>query len=288
MDMDPGGEMQLGTGRGSRGKVAVVVLVLIAGGAGFAAWQMYGQARQAGMQRDRAIAEQRANAEQVDRGKKAESRLAECTTGLDAEKATRGQTEKLASDTAANLDATRAELEELRKEHADNEKTVAAFKAIGDKLRKMIDAGKIQLTIRSGRMIVKLPAEVLFPSGSADLSKDGQTHLGEVAGALRQFPDRKFMISGHTDNIPVGDKRFKDNWELSTGRALTVLQFLVSKGMRPNRLVAAGHGEFEPLYTNSTEAGRRENRRIEIVLMPSTAELPKIPPPAPAASAKAK
>jgi hypothetical protein len=55
--------------------------------------------------------------------------------------------------------------------------------------------------------------------------------------------------------------------------------------------VAAGHGEFEPLYTNSTEAGRRENRRIEIVLMPSTAELPKIPPapaPAPAASAKAK
>lgn len=282
MDMEPGSEMH-GAGRGSRGKAAVVVLVLIAGGAGFAAWQMYGQVKQ----RDRVIAEQGVSAEQIERGKKAESKLAECTAGLDAEKATRGQTEKLASDTAANLDATKAELEELRKEHADNEKTVAAFKAIGDKLRKMIDAGKIQLTMRSGRMIVKLPAEVLFPSGSAELSKDGQAHLAEVAGALKQFPDRKFMISGHTDNVPVGDKRFKDNWELSTARALTVLEHLVSKGMRPNHLVAAGHGEFEPLYTNATEAGRRENRRIEIVLMPITAELPKIPP-APAASAKAK
>jgi chemotaxis protein MotB len=283
MDTGPDNGMDLGTGRGSGGKSAIVVLVLIAGGAGFAAWQMYGQSKQAAMQRDKAVAEQRANGDAFDQVKKSESKLAECTIGLEAEKATRAQTEKLASD----LDATKAELEELRKEHAENEKTVAAFKAIGDKLRKMIDAGKIQVTIRSGRMIVKLPAEVLFASGSADLSKDGQTHLAEVAGALKQFPERKFMISGHTDNIPVGDKRFKDNWDLSTARALTVLQHLVSKGMRPNRLVAAGHGEFEPLYTNSTEAGRRENRRIEIVLMPSTAELPKIPP-APAASAKAK
>jgi chemotaxis protein MotB len=284
METEPNTEMELGTGRRSRGTMLTAVLVLIAGGAGFGAFRMYGQATEARAERDKLIAVQKTNED-------VQAKLAQCKTGLDAEKATRGQNEKLASEMAANLDATRAELDELRKEHVENGKRLEAFKAISEKLHKMIDAGKIQVTVRNGRMIVKLPAEVLFASGSAELSKDGQTHIAEIAGVLKQFPDRKFMVEGHTDNVPVGDKRFKDNWELSTARAVNVVEFLISKGMRPDRLVAAGQAEHAPLFSNAGEAGRRENRRIEIVLLPNIAELPKLPdapPAAPAASAKAK
>ena len=154
----------------------------------------------------------------------------------------------------------------------------------------MIDAGKIQVVIRQGRMIVKLPAEILFASGSADLSKEGQPALAEVAAVLKQFPDRRFMVAGHTDNVPIGPSRFKDNWELSTARSVTVTEFLISVGMKPNHLVAAGYGEFDPVRSNTSDGGRKENRRIEIVLLPNLAEIPQLPvePAASASAAAAK
>ncbi len=208
----------------------------------------------------------------------AEQRVEECSKGRDQEKASREGTEKAAAETQSNLDASRAELEELRAEHADTEKRLAAFKAISEKFRKMIDNGKLQVTVRHGRMIVKLPAGILFPSGSADLSKDGQEAITDVAHVLRQFPDRHFMVAGHTDNIPIGPPSpFKNNLELSTTRALTVTQHLIKAGMSPARLVAAGYGEYEPVKPNNNEANRQENRRIEIVLMPNLAELPPLP-----------
>jgi chemotaxis protein MotB len=86
------------------------------------------------------------------------------------------------------------------------------------------------------------------------------------------------MVAGHTDNVPVTPPSpFKNNLELSTARALTVATQLVSAGMNASRLVAAGYSEFEPVRENTTEAGRQENRRIEIVLLPNIAELPPTP-----------
>jgi chemotaxis protein MotB len=203
----------------------------------------------------------------------ADKQLADCTTARDADKAKREETEKLAQDTANNLSATKAELDELRQEHADKEKRLAVFKALGERLRKMIDAGKLEVTVRHGRMIVKLPAEVLFPSGSAQLSAEGQAPLREVAAALRQFGDRRFMVAGHTDNVPIGPSNYKSNWELSTARAVTVTEFMASVGMNPARLVAAGYSEYDPIRGNNTEPGRSENRRIEIVLLPNVEEI---------------
>jgi len=203
----------------------------------------------------------------------ADKQLAECTTARDADKAKREETEKLAQDTANNLSATKAELEELRQEHADADKRLAMFKALGQRLRKMIDAGKLEVTTRRGRMIVKLPAEVLFASGSAQLSPEGQAPLREVAAALRSFADRRFMIAGHTDNVPIGPSNFKSNWELSTARAVTVTEFMAGVGMNPARLVAAGYGEYDPIRGNGSDAGRKENRRIEIVLLPNVEEI---------------
>lgn len=205
-----------------------------------------------------------------------EAKLAETSAERDREKTAREGSEKLVAESLASLSATRSELDELRKLRADAEQRLAAFNAITAKLQKMTDMGKLKVLIRNGRMIVKLPAEVLFPSGSAELSPDGQAALKEVAGVLKEYRDRQFMIAGHTDNLPVVEKKYRNNWELSTARALTVTEFMIGAGMRPDNLVAAGYGEFDPVSSNNTSAGRQDNRRIEIVLLPTVDELPRL------------
>jgi chemotaxis protein MotB len=206
------------------------------------------------------------------------SELADCAKARDAERDTREATDKASAELAAHLDASRAELEELRAQRVEADKRLAAFKTMTEKFRKMIDSGKLQVAIKHGRMVVKLPAGILFASGSAELSKDGKVALNDVATILKQFPDRRFMIAGHTDNVPVVQPSpFKSNLDLSTARALTVATQLIASGMGAAHLLAAGYAEFEPARENSSEAGRQENRRIEIVLLPNLAELPPMP-----------
>src|SRR5205814_2173153 len=115
--------------------------------------------------------------------------------------------------------------------------------------------GKLQVAVRRGRMIVKLPAGVLFPSGSAELSPEGKPALDEVAKVLRQFRDRQFIVAGHTDNVPIGPSSYKSNWELSTARAVTVTEYLIKKRMSARNLSAAGYAEFDPVISNRTPAG---------------------------------
>jgi len=177
-----------------------------------------------------------------------------------------------------NVAATQKELAELRKQHEEEQKRLAAFKALTARFQKMIDSGKIAVAFRNGQMIMKLPSGILFASGKADLSKDGQATLSDVASALKDFSDRKFLIAGHTDNVPLPrGGRFKDNWELSTTRALTVARFLVKQGVNSQSLGAAGYAEYDPVAPNDTDAGRQENRRIEIVVVPNISEMPKLP-----------
>jgi chemotaxis protein MotB len=104
------------------------------------------------------------------------------------------------------------------------------------------------------------------------------------------MPERRFMIAGHTDNVPVTPPSpFKNNLQLSTSRALNVTEQLIAAGMNPAHLSASGYSEFEPVRENSSEGGRQENRRIEIVLLPNIAEIPAVPDDLghPAASASA-
>lgn len=223
--------------------------------------------------------EKRARALETERNE-AQNKLALCSKGHTDEKLARESFEKTATATAADLNASRAELEDLRREKDEADKRLAVFKAATEKFRKMIDSGKLQVQLRHGRMVVKLPASVLFPSGSADLSKEGKDALTEVAHILKQFPERRFEVAGHTDNVPIAasgsPSPFKNNMQLSTARALTVSEALTSAGMNPARLSAAGYAEHQPAATNSREAGRQENRRIEIVLQPNLSELPSL------------
>src|SRR5438128_532255 len=132
-----------------------------------------------------------------------------------------GEVESTLAQAQGNLTASQAELNELRKWKNDTAKRLQTFRDMSKKLQKMVDAGKLGVRVRDGRLVMRMPQDVLFPSGVADLSRDGELALMEVAVILRQFPDRRFMVAGHTDNQPVKES-FKDNWELSVARALVV------------------------------------------------------------------
>ncbi|MCG5052600.1 MAG: OmpA family protein [Myxococcales bacterium] len=84
------------------------------------------------------------------------------------------------------------------------------------RLKAMIDAGTIKVTIRNGRMLLALPNDVLFDSGKTAVKPDGQAALQQVASALGSIADRRFLVAGHTDNVPIKTSRFPSNWELST------------------------------------------------------------------------
>jgi len=200
--------------------------------------------------------------------------LAACGTERDTAKTAGKETEKLSKDLQANLQASKAELDDLRKQRAEADKRIAAFSDLTEKFRKMIDTGKIQVQVRKGRMVMKLPAGVLFDSGSAELSRPGELALMEVAVILKGFPDRDFMVAGHTDKVPPAKgAKYASNWELSTLRAVKVTEFLIGAGMKAEHLVAAGYGEHDPI----PKASLNEQRRIEIVLLPKIEELPAMP-----------
>jgi len=116
-------------------------------------------------------------------------------------------------------------------------------------------------------------SEVLFDKGSADIGTAGQSQLTTLAATLKEIAskipakiDWVLRVDGHTDDDPIKTARFPSNWELSSARAIAVVQQLIINGLPPNRLVAAGFGEFQPTETRRDEIGKRRNRRIELKL----------------------
>jgi chemotaxis protein MotB len=174
------------------------------------------------------------------------------------------------------LRATSSELDELSRQKAAADARAATYKSLTDRLRSMIDAGKLSVRIRKGRMLISLPNDVLFDSGSAVLKKSGKDAVAQVAQALSGLSDRQFLVAGHTDDKPIHSARFPSNWELSTERAVVVTRFLVSKDLKPDALGAVGYGEFDPLVANDSDEHRAQNRRIEIQLQPNLSELPSM------------
>lgn len=117
-------------------------------------------------------------------------------------------------------------------------------------------------------------SEVLFPTGSEEINDVGKVEMKKLADAIIELqkeipPEINWVlrVDGHTDNVPLsGTGRYRDNWELSSARATSVVKFLIENGVPPSRLVAAGFGEFQPLDAADNEEGRNKNRRIELKL----------------------
>jgi len=116
-------------------------------------------------------------------------------------------------------------------------------------------------------------SEVFFDTGQAILRPEGRAELDKLAAALldleKQIPTEiawVLRVDGHTDVRPIASLQFPSNWELSSARAIAVVQYMISRGVSPQRLVAAGFGEFQPLDIEKTEEAFRRNRRIELKL----------------------
>ncbi|HEY7958235.1 MAG: OmpA family protein [Polyangia bacterium] len=178
------------------------------------------------------------------------------------------------SKMTTNLDEAKKRMDEMKRAQEQAEKRAAQFRMMVAKFKSMIDAGKLQVEIRDGLMLVKLPDNILFDPGRTDLKPAGKDALKQVAQILASIEGRKFQVAGHTDNTPIHSKRFKSNWELSTQRAVEVVKFMAESGMDAKRLSAAGYADTLPVADNSTEQGRAQNRRIEIVVVPNIEDLP--------------
>jgi chemotaxis protein MotB len=199
---------------------------------------------------------------------------------LEEERTRKGEqlddTEQKLQEVSRELAAAQSRLEELSEEQAEISERLAEFKRMTEQFRRMIDGGQLEITFRRGRMIVQLPAQVLFASGNADLTDEGQQAIRDVAKILRRMRERHFIVGGHTDAVPVSNEQFGSNWELSATRAVNVTEALIKAGMRPQQLVAAGYAEHDPVASNARKDGRQKNRRIEIVLEPKLRPLPEL------------
>ncbi|MCK4936655.1 MAG: OmpA family protein [Elusimicrobiales bacterium] len=129
----------------------------------------------------------------------------------------------------------------------------------------MLENAEVQITSKEIRVNIESP--VLFKSGSADLGNQASTVL-DVMGNLMNNLKNDVIIEGHSDNIPIKSGDYPNNWELSAARANTVVDYLTNNfSIEPRRLISAAYGEYRPIASNKTRAGRIKNRRIEIVIM---------------------
>lgn len=173
-----------------------------------------------------------------------------------------------------SIEAMTRALAEANERELAAQQRVHEFKTLLARFQSLIDAGKLRIKIVDGRMVLELPTDILFASGSATLSSEGEAALQEVGAVLAEMRDRSFQVEGHTDNVPIDTRRFANNWELAAARALGVRATLESAGMKPEQLSAASFGATRPVADNASAAGKAANRRIEIVLVPDLSSLP--------------
>lgn len=149
-------------------------------------------------------------------------------------------------------------------------------KDIGDALVNF-KADELTVYIKDGKVYVSLQEKLLFKSGSAMVDPKGKEALGTLAKVLNSTPNISVMIEGHTDTIPIKKEKFEDNWALSTARATSIVRILTKDYMvDAHNIIASGRGEFYPVKSNDTEAGRAANRRTEIIISPNLTELFKL------------
>ena len=145
-------------------------------------------------------------------------------------------------------------------------------KTIETSLKDQIAAQEVEVIESANKLKVIFVDKILFDSGKAEINPKGQELLRVLAMSLAENKNHNIVIEGHTDNIPLSAylmKRFASNWELSTARASAVAYFFEETGaIDPQRLSACGYSYHRPVATNDTTEGRRQNRRIEIVLEP--------------------
>ncbi|MCX5637202.1 MAG: OmpA family protein [Planctomycetota bacterium] len=172
------------------------------------------------------------------------------------------------------LDRERTEKGQLAEQVTQNQQTI-------DELQKQIEVLKkspaeatgfgpgydVKFNPAAGTITVTLPDALLFGSGKAELKKASIAELDHIQSVVREkYAGRQIDVIGHTDTDPIKKSKWKDNWELSAQRALTVARYLIQRGVSENKIRAVGCGESRPIASNATAAGKTKNRRVEIVV----------------------
>jgi chemotaxis protein MotB len=187
--------------------------------------------------------------------------IAALNDALDASEKKGEESDKTIKDLGVRLNAALAQqVQELKRYRSD----------FFGRLRELLKDRK-DIRVVGDRFVFE--SEVLFPSGSATLTPEGMSAMDQIAEAILELQKEipkdinwALQIDGHTDARPISSPQFPSNWELSTARASAVFKDLVTRGVEPDRLVAAGYGEFQPVDPGNTEEAYQKNRRIELKL----------------------
>lgn len=144
--------------------------------------------------------------------------------------------------------------------------------ALTNKLTRSLNNDELKdvdVKVLKGVVYISLADNMLFKSGSYEISPMAKETLDKIAKIIKDYSDYDVLVEGNTDNVPISKTNIRNNWDLSALRASSVVQYLQNEcGVNPSRLSAAGRGEYNPLTDNTTEMGRQRNRRTEIIITP--------------------
>ena len=165
----------------------------------------------------------------------------------------------------------RSDAQKIEELNAQLDELSRAKSILEQKLGQEIDDKQIKLQMMEKGLVITVVGDLLFDSGKDKIRPEAYPLLNKVSAILKDnMAQFNVGIEGHTDNVPIKLSSWKSNWELSSARALSVLHYLVKEqGISPERLSAIGYGEYRPVASNETREGHKQNRRVEIVILPN-------------------
>ena len=155
-------------------------------------------------------------------------------------------------------------LARLKAEEADQLRQAKAL------LEQRLGSSDVSIGYDERGLVTRMLDQVLFDSGKAQLRHSAYPVLDKVAKVLQEIPDQPVGVEGHTDSVPIKHSGWADNKALSVARANAVVDYLIDKGVDRNRVTAIGYGEEHPIASNDLSAGRQQNRRVEIIILPQS------------------
>lgn len=170
-----------------------------------------------------------------------------------------------------NLNSEIADLKKLNeKQRAELARMESQANELEKQLEDEIKKGDIRLKKSRNRLIINIDDRISFDSGKSELKKEVRPALKKIREILSQYPEYNIIVEGHTDDVPIKTKQFRDNWQLSTERALAVLDYILEdKNLKQERFSATGCGQYRPVVPNDSRENRALNRRVDIIVVPS-------------------
>ncbi|MEM8901503.1 MAG: OmpA family protein [Bacteroidota bacterium] len=176
-----------------------------------------------------------------------------------------------------NLNMSEGEIAKLSETVKENNAKISGLHDAIAEAFETYDENQVKVDYREGKLYITMANDILFRSGRSSMDKDSKDLVSTLADILKSNGDLDILVEGHTDSEPVKiHRQYRDNWGLSTARALSVVRALEDMGVDGNRLTATGKGDTQPIASNETKEGREQNRRTEFVIAPELDGLYKI------------